>query len=107
MRCACTPGRRWAGALPDLAACRRPAQADKDIAKAIAAMGELEVALAAKKEVSGRVKALKKEVEGARAEARHIHCPVGALQCHHHAHLMCIMTYSVQSRVLYEHNASM
>ena len=44
------------------------AQADKDIAKAIAAMGELEVALAAKKEVSGRVKALKKEVEGARAE---------------------------------------
>ena len=46
-----------------------PAQADKDIAKAIAAMGELEAALAAKKEVSGRVKALKKEVEGARAEA--------------------------------------
>ena len=54
-------------------------QADKDIAKAIAAMGELEAALAAKKEVSGRVKALKKEVEGTRAEARTSLQPCGAL----------------------------
>ncbi len=45
------------------------AQVDKDIAKALGAMRELEEALRAKKEVSARAKGLAKALEGARAEA--------------------------------------
>ena len=48
---------------------RARTQVDKDIAKALGAMGDLEGALAAKKEVSGRVKALRKALEAARKQS--------------------------------------